>query len=595
LAINVAPGGMVINNTNNNYTFASANGSAIGGSTTLTKNGNGSVSLAGLANTYTGGTVANGGSLIVSADNNLGNSAGSLLLNGAQLTVTTGYSSSRNLLLGAAGANILNVAGSQTLTLGGSTANSGGAGALVKAGTGTLVFNAANSYSGGTTISNGTVEVDTSGNTSQFGTGPVTNSGGVLTININGNSGNTYDFANSLVLDGGTLNNADGDVHLATGVGATINVLADTTIYRVWGHGGTGKKLNFDGILEGSGGLTLNDINDGWGEGGGLMITNNANTYSGTITVNSTSGNGMALIAGGNTALQHATVNVQGNGTGDVPYGLRFNPGVTTPVIGALAGNGNFLLADLASATVNLTISNNGTANYSGGISGAGSLTLEGSGTQPLGGANTYSGNTTINGGTLLVNGSIGTNVIVQTNATLGGSGTIGGNVTFNSGALALFTNGATLAIAGNLTVSDNLIKLSLSNNVPVGSYALASYSGGTGSFSNTPSLLSGSFAANTTSYITTGGGQVDLVVTSAVNTNAATANFKATVSGAPGSQAMNFTWASDHQGWQLYTNSAGLTATGSWFPVLGSAAVTNESITINPAQPNVFFQLRYP
>jgi len=80
-----------------------------------------------------------------------------------------------------------------------------------------------------------------------------------------------------------------------------------------------------------------------------------------------------------------------------------------------------------------------------------------------------------------------------------------------------------------------------------------------------------------------------------AVNTNVATANFKATVSGAPGSQAMNFTWASDHQGWQLYTNSAGLTATGSWFPVLGSAAVTNESITINPAQPNVFFQLRYP
>jgi hypothetical protein len=47
--------------------------------------------------------------------------------------------------------------------------------------------------------------------------------------------------------------------------------------------------------------------------------------------------------------------------------------------------------------------------------------------------------------------------------------------------------------------------------------------------------------------------------------------------------------------GWQLYTNAVGLTATTSWFPVAGSAAVTNETISINPAIPNVFFQLRYP
>jgi autotransporter-associated beta strand protein len=475
------------------------------------------------------------------------------------------------------------------------SAIAGATNSLTKLGSGKLTLSSANTFSGGTTISNGTVEVDTSGNTSQFGTGPVAISGGALTININGNTGNTYDFANNLVLGGGTLNNADGDVHLATGAGATINVLSATTIYRVWGHGNTGKKLNFDGILQGSGGLTLNNIDQGWGEGGGLMITNNANTYSGTITVNSTSGNGMALIVGGNTALQYATLNVQGNGTGDVPYGLRFNPGVTAPVIGALAGNGNFLLADLASATVSLTISNNGTANYSGSISGAGSLTMEGSGTQILGGANTYSGNTTISGGTLLVNGSISANVTVQTNATLGGSGTIGGNVIFNSGASALFTNGGMLAISGNLTASGNLIKLSLSNNVPAGIYTLATYIGGSGTFSNTPSLLSGSFAASTTNYITTGGGHINLVVTSLVNTDAATANFKATVAGAPGSPTMNFTWAPDHLGWQLYTNSVDLTAPGSWFPVPGSGAVTNESISINPAQPKVFFQLRYP
>src|ERR1017187_4313021 len=81
------------------------------------------------------------------------------------------------------------------------------------------------------------------------------------------------------------------------------------------------------------------------------------------------------------------------------------------------------------------------------------------------------------------------------------------------------------------------------------------------------------------------------------INTNPATANFAFTVTGGGGggSQTLNFSWAPDHLGWQLYTNSVGLTATGSWFPVPGSAAVTNENIAINPSKTNVFFQLRYP
>jgi hypothetical protein len=79
------------------------------------------------------------------------------------------------------------------------------------------------------------------------------------------------------------------------------------------------------------------------------------------------------------------------------------------------------------------------------------------------------------------------------------------------------------------------------------------------------------------------------------VNTNAATANFAATVTGGAGSQTFNFTWDPGHLGWQLYTNSVGLTAAGSWFPVPGSSSVTNESLTLDPTQTNVFFQLRYP
>lgn len=80
-------------------------------------------------------------------------------------------------------------------------------------------------------------------------------------------------------------------------------------------------------------------------------------------------------------------------------------------------------------------------------------------------------------------------------------------------------------------------------------------------------------------------------ISTSLVNTDPATANFTANLSG----QTLNFSWATDHQGWQLYTNSVGLMATNSWHPIPGSANVHSQSVTVDPANPNVFFQLRYP
>jgi len=76
-----------------------------------------------------------------------------------------------------------------------------------------------------------------------------------------------------------------------------------------------------------------------------------------------------------------------------------------------------------------------------------------------------------------------------------------------------------------------------------------------------------------------------------AVNTNAATANFHAVNVGS----TLQFSWAADHTGWQLYTNAVGVAAANSWFPIPGSASANNVTIPINPANPNVYFQLRYP
>jgi hypothetical protein len=73
------------------------------------------------------------------------------------------------------------------------------------------------------------------------------------------------------------------------------------------------------------------------------------------------------------------------------------------------------------------------------------------------------------------------------------------------------------------------------------------------------------------------------------------TAHFKAAIGGPAGSRVLNFSWAPDHATWQVYTNSVGLGAAGSWFPLSGSASVTNLSLPLDPTKTNVFYQLRYP
>ncbi len=163
------------------------------------------------------------------------------------------------------------------------------------------------------------------------------------------------------------------------------------------------------------------------------------------------------------------------------------------------------------------------------GNNGTGSvgLTKADAGKWMLTGNNTYTGLTTVGGGILLINGnqsSASGAVAVFGTAALGGTGTIGGSVTFHSGAFALLTNGASLTINGDLTVSNNTVKLALSNNVPIGSYTLATF-GGTlsGSFASAPSLVSGSFAAATTGHISSSGGSVVLQVEAAPPTDTTT------------------------------------------------------------------------
>jgi hypothetical protein len=58
--------------------------------------------------------------------------------------------------------------------------------------------------------------------------------------------------------------------------------------------------------------------------------------------------------------------------------------------------------------------------------------------------------------------------------------------------------------------------------------------------------------------------------------------------------KTLNLYWPADHLGWTLQTNSVNVANDNYWFPYPGSAALTNVTITINPAITNVFYRLVY-
>ncbi|MGH7951507.1 MAG: hypothetical protein ACREFE_06270, partial [Limisphaerales bacterium] len=64
-------------------------------------------------------------------------------------------------------------------------------------------------------------------------------------------------------------------------------------------------------------------------------------------------------------------------------------------------------------------------------------------------------------------------------------------------------------------------------------------------------------------------------------------------VSAGVGNQ-ITLTWPLDHTGWQLQSNSVGLTATGAWFTVTGSTTTNQMTITPDMTRSNVFYRLFY-
>ena len=133
----------------------------LSGALSLTKTGAGVLTLSH-ANTYSGPTTISAGTIIISADNNLGAAPASatpaaLTINGGALATTASFTlnANRGISLGASGGTI-DVAAGTTLAYNGIAAGTGG---LTKIDTGALVLGGVNTYSGATTISAGIVSV----------------------------------------------------------------------------------------------------------------------------------------------------------------------------------------------------------------------------------------------------------------------------------------------------------------------------------------------------------------------------------------------------------------------------------------------------
>ncbi len=454
-----------------------------------------------------------------------------------------------------------------------------GAGSLVKVGTGTLTLNGAGTFTGGTFVGAGVLaagDATSPGLVTPFGTGDITVTNGSLLYlgtSVGGNAFASYQYPNNINVDNGLVYAWDasqriqGNFHIGAG-GATIGSTFDAP-WETFAEVNFPKALFIDGLVTGAGNLTVQDqgnqTGNAWNTSCAVFTSGGTaaqNTYSGTVTVNpfaSTGGSYLYLV--GTNALANATITL----TGDNPVStgrmgkstlLFGNGNVDGPgycTIGGLAGSGSLLLADTMLFTggsgysngipVALTVGyNNASTTYSGVMSGPGSLIKVGTGILTLSGTNTYTGNTTVNAGTL---------ALAQPTLTTNGTVSI--------------ATGAKLQL--NFSGSDQVNALVLNGvTQPNGIYSAA----------NTPAFLAGS-------------GSLAIGVTIASNPTNIT--FSAS------SGTMKLGWPEDHRGWflQAQTNTLGHGLGTNWVDVSGSDSVTNESITISPSSPSVFYRLRHP
>ena len=409
--------------------------------TSLTKSGTGLWTLTA-ANTYTGTTAVNNGTLAISGSGTLGNAA-ALTMGGGMLDLGTSSQTVGAISITAAAASG-NTIQNGSLTGSSYAASNTSGNAMVTAGLlvngsigftmsgagGTVTLAGANTYTGTTAVNAGTLAVSGSGT---LGNGAALALGGG-TLDL----GTTSQTAGALSI---TAAAASGDTFKNGSITATSYAASNSSGEAI---------VSANLLVNGSAGLNMS--------GAGILTLKGANTYT------------------GGTDISNGEVQMGGSGTlGNTSGSLTINSGMldlngTSQSVGNLTGSGGTIANDHSSGTATLTI---GTGNYGGGNyagviadnsgSGTGKLALAKTGTASitLGNTNTYSGATTVSAGGLVVSGNLGnTAVAVSPGATFSaqpgsGSGYAGTSATVGTSGLTL-SGGA--SSAGNFSMVDNAI-----------------------------------------------------------------------------------------------------------------------------------------
>jgi LPXTG-site transpeptidase (sortase) family protein len=407
----------------------------------LTINNPGNTVSLGVATTITGSLIMTAGTLSLAANTTVGDVQGP-----ASITKTT---------VGAV--TLTTGSNNASTTYSGTLSNGSGTVALTKLGTGALTLSGNNTYSGTTTLSAGTLNINSA---TAIGAGTFTITAGT----INNTSGAAITLTNNNPQNWNGNFTFTGTNNLNLGAGAvTLNAARTVTV--------TANTLTVGGVIGGAFRLTK--------AGAGTLTLNAANTHSGTtLTAGRINiGNAQAF---GNVA---STVNLNGgsidNTTGaalttlNYPYSIGGNF--------TFVGTNNLNLGTGAvTLTGNRTVTvTANTLTVGGVIGGAFRLTKAGAGLLTLTAANTHSG-TTLTAGTLNIGNAQALGNVASTINLNGGSidnttgaalttlnypYSIGGNITFvgtnnlnlGTGAVTLTGNRTVTVTANTLTV-DGLI-----------------------------------------------------------------------------------------------------------------------------------------
>lgn len=290
--------GLIINNATLGFGGSDSQwvSNAISGTGVLIQSGTGSTTIYG-ANSYSGGTIINGGVLSVSVANNLGAGGVSVNANGT-----------------------LNVTAAMTLTT-----SISGSGNMVKNGAGNLVLQGVNDFSGFFTVNSGGLIFD-----------GVDAENGAASINLNGGS---------LMLGASYIGNI---ATIGSLSGNKITSLINASYGSATGTRFLSVNQSVDGVYVGkieasSGARTIGLIKSG----SATLTLSGTNTYTGGTTINEGT-----LLAGSNSAFSSGTVTVNNGGTLNLglagsPHtignSITVNNGGVLKGVGTLGGTVNFV------------------------------------------------------------------------------------------------------------------------------------------------------------------------------------------------------------------------------------------------------------